>query len=242
MVCLLRTMLHIMSQSMIPSNMLKCFCRIAAITFGVMAVIFAENSYSGAQFFNRSSVSGSIKTVSWKQLRDDRLEKQDLDFSCGSASVATILRSFYGVDVYEKDILNEVEIIGDDGTASFSDLEQAVKKYGFKGVGLSVNFEKLKSMKIPAIVYLRYRGDDHFSVIRGISESGVVWLGDPSWGNRKFSEHQFKKMWETRDDENLKGKILLIIPQDKSTASLDKDFFHSPKVNTTAIELLTIRR
>ena len=49
-------------------------------------------------------------------------------------------------------------------------------------------------------------------------------------------------MWETRDDEKLKGKILLIIPQDKATASLQKDFFHAPKVNNTVIELLTIRR
>jgi len=192
--------------------------------------------------YKNNTIYGGIFVESWKSMRDYGIEKQDEDFSCGSASVATILRSFYGLDVYEKDILDEVERVGDDGTASFSDLEQAVKKYGFKGIGLSVSFEKLKSIKIPAIVYLRYRGDDHFSVIRGISESGVVWLGDPSWGNRKFSEHQFKKMWETRDDENLKGKILLIIPQDKSTASLDKDFFHSPKVNTTAIELLTIRR
>ncbi len=183
-----------------------------------------------------------MRITSWKDMRDSNIEKQDEDFSCGSASVATILRSFYGLNVYEKDILDEVERIGDDGTASFSDLEQAVKKFGFKAIGLSVSFEKLKSIKIPAIVYLRYRGDDHFSVIRGISESGVVWLGDPSWGNRKFSEHQFKNMWETRDDAKLKGKILLIIPQDKSTASLDKDFFHPPKVNTTSIELLTIRR
>ena len=193
-------------------------------------------------YHDGNTIVGNMHIVAWKDMRDDKLEKQDEDFSCGSASVATILRSFYGLDVYEKDILDEVEKIGDDGTASFSDLEQAVKKFGFKAIGLSVSFEKLKLIKIPAIVYLRYRGDDHFSVIRGISESGVVWLGDPSWDNRKFTEHQFRKMWETRDDEKLKGKILLIIPQDKSTANLDKGFFRPPKINTTAIELLTIRR
>ncbi len=192
--------------------------------------------------FNNKSLIGSIPIVSWKVLRDKKIEKQDKDYSCGSAATATILRSFYDLAVNEDDILDEVERIGDDGTASFSDLGQAVKKYGFKGVGLSVSFKKLKSIKIPTIVYLRYRGDDHFSVIRGISESGVVWLGDPSWGNRKFTEYQFRKMWETRDDEKLKGKILLIIPQDKSTANLDKDFFRPPTINATAIELLTIRR
>ena len=143
---------------------------------------------------------------------------------------------------YEKDVLEEIEKIGNDGTASFSDLKKAVQVFGFKGIGLSVNFEILKSIKVPAIVYLRYRGDDHFSVIRGISKNDTVWLGDPSWGNRKFTKYQFNNMWETRDDKKLKGKILLIIPQDKSTASLEKDFFHAPEVNNTAIELLTIRR
>ncbi len=108
-------------------------------------------------------------------------------------------------------------------------------------MGISANFEKLKTIKIPAVVYLRYRDKDHFSVIRGINKQGVVWLGDPSWGNRKFSEQQFKAMWETREDNDLKGKLLLIIPANKSTASLNQDFFHPPIVNKTAIQLLTYR-
>ena len=196
----------------------------------------------GDVMLKNAFINGSISSETWKSIRDKKIEKQNDDFSCGSAAMATILRSFYGLDVYENDILEEVIKIGTDGMASFSDLEQAVKKFGFKAIGLSVSFEKLKSIKIPAIVYLRYRGDDHFSVIRGISESGVVWLADPSWGNRKFTEYQFKKMWETRDDERLKGKILLVIPKDKSTTNLDKDFFRPPKINATAIELLSIRR
>ncbi|MEL6748919.1 MAG: C39 family peptidase [Pseudomonadota bacterium] len=185
---------------------------------------------------------GNLPIKTWKDLRDSNIEKQDEDFSCGSASVATILRYFYGKEVYERDILDEVIKVGDDGTASFSDLEKAVKKFNFKAIGLTLNFEKLKNIKIPAIVYLRYRNKDHFSVIRGVNEDGLVWLGDPSWGNRKVSENHFKSMWETRDAENLKGKILLIIPENKSLAKIDKNFFKPPKKNITAIELLTLRR
>ena len=194
----------------------------------------------GGVHLNLPSATGSLPIKTWKQLRDADLEKQDLDYSCGSAATATILRSFYGRDIYEKDILDEVMLVGDDGTASFSDLQQAVKKFGFKAIGISANFEKLKTIKIPAIVYLRYRDKDHFSVIRGINDQGVVWLGDPSWGNRKFTEHQFRDMWETRDNQQLKGKLLLIIPADKSLTALNQDFFHPPEVNSTAIELLTL--
>ena len=56
---------------------------------------------------------GDLPIKIWKDLRDSNIEKQDEDFSCGSASVATILRSFYGKDVYEKDILDEVIRVGD---------------------------------------------------------------------------------------------------------------------------------
>ncbi len=221
----------------------KTFTIYSCFLLTSIIILISCSAFAYAEsFIDLKSLKGTVSISTWKSIRDGKIEKQDEDFSCGSAATATILKSFYGLDVNEKDILDEVVKVGDDGTASFYDLEQSVKTFGFKAIGLSVSFETLKSIRIPAIVYLRYRGDDHFSVIRGISESGVVWLGDPSWGNRKFSEHQFKKMWETRDEEKLKGKILLIIPQDKSTSSIDKEFFRPPKVNTTAIELLTIRR
>ncbi len=205
-------------------------------------LLITSNAYAQAIMTNSSTINGTVAIKTWKELRDQHIEKQDLDYSCGSASVATILRSFYGKQVFEIDVLTEIEKFGNDGAASFLDLEKAAEVFGFKGIGLSVSFEKLKSIKIPAIVYLHHRGVEHFSVIRGVARDGTVWLGDPSWGNRKFSRYQFNDMWETRDDEKLKGKILLIIPQDKSTANLNKDFFYPPEINNTAIELLTIRR
>ena len=216
--------------------------KIIYASFVIHLLFFPFSAYSGGQIhLNYKTIKGSFPLKTWKDLRDAGIEKQDKDYSCGSAATATILRSFYGLDVHEKDILDEVIRIGNDGTASFSDLELAVRKFTFKAIGLSANFEKLKTIKIPAIVYLRYRDTNHFSVIRGINEEGVVWLGDPSWDNRKFTEYQFKNMWETRNDEKLKGKFLLIIPQDKSLASLNKEFFHSPVINSIAIELLTLR-
>lgn len=217
-------------------------CKVICSSFIIFVLSFPFSAHSsGRVHLNYKTIKGSIPLISWKGLRDAEIEKQDKDYSCGSAATATILRSYYGLDVSEKDILDEVIRIGNDGTASFSDLELAVKKFTFKAIGLYVSFDKLRTLKIPAIVYLQYRDTDHFSVIRGINEDGVVWLGDPSWGNRKLTEYQFKNMWEIKKHEKLKGKILLIIPRDKSLASLNKGFFYSPVVNSTAIELLTLR-
>ena len=211
--------------------------KILNITVSITLMVLVSQ-VNASVHINNLTTSGSLPIKTWKQLRDADLEKQDLDYSCGSAATATILRSFYGSEVFEKDILDEVKSVGDDGAASFADLQQAVKKFGYKAIGISANFEKLKTIKIPALVYLKYRGEDHFSVVRGINEEAVVWLGDPSWGNRKFTEQQFKAMWEISEG---KGKLLLIIPVDKSLASINQDFFQPPTVNKTAIELLKNR-
>ena len=166
----------------------------------------------------------------WKDLKDSGIEKQDEDFSCGSASAATILHFFYDKDVYEKDILDEIKrITGNNGAASFSDLTMAVKKFGFRTIGLALDFEALKHLNKPVIAYLSYRDMNHFSVIRGVNRQNTVWLGDPSWGNRNFSEKQFKSMWETRDHQTLKGKILMILPENRSLAWTNKIFSNHQK-------------
>ena len=207
----------------------------------VILMIFSLKAFSNANIVNLTT-RGAISTATWKEIGGKDIEKQNLDDSCGLAAVATILRSFYGEDIYERDVLDEVLKVSDGGAASFSDLEKVVKKFGFKAGGFRMSFADLKGIKIPGIVYLRYRGQDHFSVIRGINEQGLVWLGDPLWGNRKFSKWQFKSMWETRDDDILKGSILLIVPENKSLAQMHSDFFIPPETNTIAIQLLTLRR
>ena len=81
-------------------------------------------------------------------MRDLSVEKQDLDYSCGAASVATILRFFYNKEVYEKNILEYVIKLSEDkdSTTSFFDLQKAVAKFGFKAVGIFISFEKLKTI------------------------------------------------------------------------------------------------
>ena len=194
------------------------------------------------------TLQGSVAVQSWKDRRDAQIVKQDLDYSCGAASLATILNGFYGEAVTEEQILKAMN--KEDGMASFSDMAAVLPHLStseglqgsFKGVGLALSFAQLQKLKVPAIVYLRYRGDDHFSVLRGISEN-TVWLGDPSWGNRRLSLHQFLEMWETRDDPGYKGKVLLILPSSASVApGIHAAFFHPPEPNPLPVELLGIRQ
>ncbi len=189
------------------------------------------------------TLAGQVNVKSWKELRDEAVTKQNLDYSCGAASMSTILGGFYGKTITEEEILKAMN--KEDGMASFADMATVLPRLlpqgGFKGIGLALSFEQLQQLKIPAIVYLRYRGDDHFSVLRGISED-AVWLGDPSWGNRRFSMHQFLAMWETRDDADYKGKVLLILPTLPVETSVHQTFFRVPEPNVLPIQLLGVRQ
>jgi len=63
-------------------------------------------------------------------------------------------------------------------------------QFGFRAVGYATSYDQLIKLKAPVVVYLEYRRDKHFSVLRGISEN-TVWLADPSLGNLTYSRGQF---------------------------------------------------
>ena len=179
-----------------------------------------------ADMFPGEQLNGQPVVNTWKALRDFRIVKQQLDYSCGAASMATILNEFYGMSVTEKDVLNRM---GATDRSSFQQLADVAPSYGVRAGGLMLSFDDLKQLKIPAIAYVQYRGEDHFTVIRGIRRDGVVHVADPSWGNRQLTAHQFRRMWEAPDtDGRPRGRILLLIPQDISLAQIDTTFFKEP--------------
>jgi predicted double-glycine peptidase len=181
---------------------------------------------AGADMFPGEQLNGQPVVNTWKALRDFRIVKQQLDYSCGAASMATILNEFYGMSVTEEDVLTRM---GATDRSSFQQLADVAPAYGVRAGGLMLSFDDLRQLKIPAIAYVQSRGEDHFTVIRGIRSDGVVHVADPSWGNRQLTAHQFRRMWEAPDtDGTPRGRILLLIPQDMSVAQIDTTFYREP--------------
>ena len=129
-----------------------------------------------------------------------------------------------------------------DGRYSFADLAKAVGRWGLKGGGLALSFEQLKKLRVPVVAYMKHRGQDHFSVVRGVSPAGIVHLADPSLGNRRLKEHQFRAVWETRGEAGAEGKILLIVPKDAAAAPIDHTFFAPPAGWPAAMRTLALDR
>lgn len=192
-----------------------------------------------AAHLSTPSLNADILTQNWKARRDAQIVKQDEDFSCGAASLATLLNGFYGLSLTEAQILKDMN--KNDMMANFDDMARVVNHYGFKAGGVALSYEQLAKLTVPVVVYLQIRGEDHFSVLKGISATHVH-LADPSLGNRIFSKAQFLTMWETRDDEKLKGKILLILPQDAKTMASVPDYFSPPSPSSLPVDILISRR
>lgn len=177
-----------------------------------------------AVIISTHSASGVLHVQSWKTLRDARIVKQDLDYSCSAASLATLLNEFYGQSVTEEALLKAMD--KGDLRASFEDMQKALPQFGFKAQGFAASYEQLMRLKAPVVVYLKHRKDDHFSVLRGIDEN-TVWLADPSLGNRTYSKAQFLEMWQTRGDKDnaeLAGKFLAVLPNQEGITA-GNDFF-----------------
>jgi uncharacterized protein len=189
------------------------------------------------------TLTGYIQVKSWKTLRDDRIVKQDLDFSCGAASLATFLNEFYGQNITEEKLLEAMD--KGEARSSFNDMQRALPQFGFKTQGFAASWEQLTKLRMPVILYVKYRRDDHFSVLRGIDDK-TVWLADPSLGNRTYSKYQFLKMWYTRDkkqDNNeLPGKFLAVLPLKSSIQMADTFFSKTPiRQSTPAVNQLMVR-
>ena len=171
---------------------------------------------------------GKVAVQSWKARRDVDIVKQDLDYSCGAASVATLLNHFYGQRLTEAEVLKKLD--KNEMRASFEDMRRIMPELGFEAKGYALSFEQLAQLKIPVIVYLKYRKDDHFSVLRGISGDTVL-LADPSLGQVSMGKAQFLNAWKTRKG-HLEGKILAVLPKGAATSGNPAFFTRNPQRQT----------
>lgn len=216
-------------------------------TLGMCVLLLAAPTWASSvptegALLSTHSAHGVVPVRSWKTLRDARVVKQDLDYSCSAASLATLLNEFYGQSLTEETLLKAMD--KGDMRASFEDMQRALPQFGFKAQGFAASYEQLMKLKAPVVVYLKHRKDDHFSVLRGIDQN-TVWLADPSLGNRTYSRAQFLDMWETRsdkDDAALAGKFLAVLPLQSDRQAVSDFFTKTPqRQSAQAVQQLSFR-
>ncbi|ERO65938.1 peptidase C39 [Pseudomonas piscis] len=158
-----------------------------------------------------------VQSVRERKFAD--LVEQKTDFSCGAASLATILRQAYWLDVDEEHVIKGMLTTSDQQlvqTQGFSmlDMKRYAESIGMRARGYRIPADKLDSVSIPVIVLMEIRGYKHFVVLQR-TQKDWVYIGDPVLGHKRYTRDDFVKGWN--------GIVFAIIGPgyDKTNALLD---------------------
>lgn len=154
---------------------------------------------SAEVLLNNGPAAGRVKVVSYRDLPFRTVVRQQYDFSCGSAALATLLRHHYGRDVSEEQVFRAMYAAGDQATIqrvgfSLLDMKQYLDAHGYPADGFRLSLDDLIEMNAPAIVMIDTAGYKHFVVLKG-DDAGRVLVGDPALGLKVYSRDQFSSMW-----------------------------------------------
>ena len=144
----------------------------------------------------------TVPVTSLKEIKFRKTTRQQFDFSCGSAALATLLTYHYNTPVSEKEVFEKMYLSGDQAKIrqqgfSMLDMKRYLATRGFGGDGFQQPLDKLIEAKLPAIVLINDRGYNHFVVIKG-AEDGRILLGDPSSGARSVTRERFMELWANK--------------------------------------------
>lgn len=141
----------------------------------------------------------NARPASWKALRFEDIVRQQADFSCGAAVMATVLNYAYGHDTTERQVLVNMLKVADPDLVrqkgfSLLDMKTYAHAIGLTAEGYKVDYETLSSINIPSIVLIDVRGYKHFVVVRRIFGDTLA-IGDPALGNRVMTRKEFEDAW-----------------------------------------------
>jgi predicted double-glycine peptidase len=184
----------------------------------VVSAVPAAGAAEAMASFGATSSRVTVPLRSFKDLRDQGVIKQRLDYSCGPAALATLLTYVWNDPISEVEIIHQTLLhLGQDQEAvrrkegfSLLDLQRVAQARGYKAEGFRIAPEYLDKLSGPVIVFIQFRGFKHFAVLKGV-RGGRVHLADPSLGNVRRAQYDFLPMWLGDDG---KGIVFAVEPND----------------------------
>jgi uncharacterized protein len=165
------------------------------------ALNLAASSVSSAGPAVIQGAGGSFR-VSVKSLNEKRwtnVVRQQYDFSCGSAAVATLLTYHYDMPVQEAQVFEEMFVRGDQPKIqaegfSLLDMKHYLDRRGLRSDGFRMTLDKLADIGVPGIVLMNTGGYRHFVVVKGIEAERIL-VADPAFGTTIWPRDRFEAAW-----------------------------------------------
>ncbi len=155
-----------------------------------------------------------LHVMSWRDIPFRTIVRQQYDYSCGSAALATLLRYHYGRTVDEAQIFKAMYAKGDQAKIrkvgfSLLDMKHYLQDQGLQADGYKLTLKDLISAPRPAIAVIRIGPYRHFVVIKGVSDRRIL-VGDPALGLKIYSFEDFQAVWDgvvfaIHDEGSVKG-------------------------------------
>lgn len=144
--------------------------------------------------------------------------RQEYDFSCGSAALATLLNYHYDQPITEADVFKAMYAVGDKEQIrkvgfSLLDMKRYLETRGMVANGFRASLDQLENARAPAIAVVVIGQYRHFVVIKGV-RNGNVLIGDPAQGLKTYTEAEFAKMWN--------GIIFAVVPRPNQKAKYNR--------------------
>lgn len=141
----------------------------------------------------------SVPVRSMAERRFLTVIRQQYDFSCGSAALATLLRYHYGGQASEQSVFMGMWQTGDQSLIrqhgfSLLDMKRYLAARGVRAEGYQVTLDDVARTQIPGIALIDVRGYRHFVVVKGVGGNRVL-VGDPSLGIRLIETKSFQSSW-----------------------------------------------
>jgi len=167
--------------------------------------MLAAGTFAGADIADSGSLlvmatggAFSVPVVSMAEARFQTIEKQQYDFSCGAAAVATVLTHHYGFPTDEKSVFEGMYRTGDQQKIeregfSMLEMKNYLTSMGIRSQGFEADLEQISEVGLPTIVLININGYMHFVVVKGISRSGVL-VGDPALGLKRYDREEFSEL------------------------------------------------
>lgn len=137
--------------------------------------------------------------VSMREERFAHITRQETDFSCGAAALATILKYAYDWPVTEAEVIEGLlevsnhKLVRERGF-SLLDIKNYLDTIAMRGRGYRVGYDDLMRVRVPTIVLLEINGYRHFVVLKQAT-SKKVYLADPALGNKVMKRAEFERGW-----------------------------------------------
>ena len=170
----------------------------AMLAIGAATVLGSPAEAADTRFVSAGGMAFNLKVKSVKERKWESVVRQERDFSCGSAAVATLLTYHYDRPTEEVEVFDSMFAVGDRQKImaqgfSLLDMKRFLDARGYSADGFRVSMDKLMEVGVPAIVLLDLRGYKHFVVVKGVTPHHVL-VGDPSRGIQRYKRKEFEKL------------------------------------------------